>query len=231
MAEMVEFASNGNTARGYLAPAASGPAPGVVVIQEWWGLVPQIERTADRLAAAGFTALAPDLYHGEIAEHTEMDKAGHLMGSLPMDRAVRDMRGAVQFLLDHPATTGSAVGVVGFCMGGMLTLRLAAAEGQRIAAAVPFYGAPLGDDTLDWSGLTASVLGHFAERDDFFAPGPVRDLEAALRASGHDVEFRIHPNTGHGFANEENPLGNWDADATATAWDATLAFLRQHLGA
>lgn len=230
MGERIEFTSSASKAGGYLASATSGHGPGVVVVQEWWGLVPQIERVADRLAAEGFTALAPDLYHGEIAEHTEMDKAGHLMSTLPIARAVDDMQAAVAYLLAHPATTGTSVGVIGFCMGGMLALRLAAAGGASIGAAVPYYGAPLGDDSIDWSTLRAPVLGHFAERDDFFGPEPVRALEAQLRASGHEVEFRIHPGTGHGFTNEENPLGNWDPAATAVAWDATIAFLHEHLG-
>jgi carboxymethylenebutenolidase len=101
MGETVEFASNGNSASGYLAPSSSGSGPGVLVIQEWWGLVPQIKEVCDRLASEGFTALAPDLYHGDIAEHTEMDKAGQLMSSLPPDRAARDMAGAIDFLLGH----------------------------------------------------------------------------------------------------------------------------------
>ncbi len=229
MTEMVEFAVNGTTARGYLATPASGSGPGVMVIQEWWGLVPQIKGVCDRLAGEGFTALAPDLYHGEMAAHTEMDRAGELMTSLPPDRAARDMSGAIDHLLGHDATAGDSVGVVGFCMGGMLALVIAAMEGDRVGAAVPFYGAPLGDDGPDWAGLTAAVEGHFAENDDFFAPGPVAALEAALRDLGKDVTFHIYPGTGHGFTNEENPLGTYDADATELAWSRTLAHLRTHL--
>src|SRR5205823_95300 len=117
MGDMVDFTSNGDTARGYLAVPASGSGPGVIVVQEWWGLNPQMKGVADRLAGEGFVALAPDLYRGELAEHDEMDKAGHLMTTLPMDRAARDMSGAVDFLAGNSAVTGDAMGAIGFCMG------------------------------------------------------------------------------------------------------------------
>src|SRR3954447_10092290 len=106
MGETVEFRSNGDTASGSLAVPASGTGPGLLVVQEWWGLVPQIKRTADRLSQQGFVALVPDLYHGDHAEHTEMDKANALMQSLPPDRAARDMTGAIDYLLGHQAVQG-----------------------------------------------------------------------------------------------------------------------------
>ncbi len=226
---MVSFPVNGEEAQGYLATPDGGSGPGVLVIQEWWGLVPQIKGVCDRLAAEGFVALAPDLYHGEIAEHTEMDKAGELMTTLPPDRAARDMAGAITHLLGAGGATGDAVGVMGFCMGGMLTLLISALEGDRVAAAVPFYGAPLGDGEPDWSGLTAAIAGHFAENDDFFPPAAVKDLEARLRDQGKDVTFTVHPGTGHAFANEENALGTHDEEVTAETWAEAVAFLRAHL--
>jgi carboxymethylenebutenolidase len=230
MGEMVEFPSNGNRAGGYLALPSSAPAPGILVLQEWWGLNPQIKGVADRLAAEGFVALAPDLYHGELAGHDEMDKAGHLMSSLDQARAARDMGGAVDHLLAHDAVSGDAVGAIGFCMGGMMTLLVAAQQGSKIAAAAPFYGAPLGDGGPDWSNLTAVVRGHFAENDDFFGPEPVKALEAMLQSMGKDVAFEIHPGTGHAFANEENALGTYDAEAAKKAWDASVSFFRSQLG-
>lgn len=229
MGERVSFPSNGAQADGYLARPPSGSGPGVMVIQEWWGLVPQIERVCDRLADAGFVALAPDLYHGEIAQHTEMDRAGQLMSSLPMDRAARDLAGAVDYLLGLDAVRGERVGVVGFCMGGMLTLVVAARLGDRIGAAVPYYGYPSGDDAPDWSNLSAAVLGHMAENDSFFGPDGARALEARLRGMGKDVTFVIHPGTGHAFANEDDPLGTHDPEAARRAWDQTVEFLRSHL--
>jgi len=222
MAEMIEFPVNGTSAGGYLATPAGGSGPGVIVLQEWWGLVPQIKAVCDRLAEQGFTALAPDLYHGEMAEHDEMDKAGHLMTSLPIERAAKDMLGAIDALLAHDACSSSSVGVTGFCMGGMLTLRLCAIGGDRISVAAPFYGAPLGDDSIDWSGVSAKIEGHFAENDDFFPPEACEALAQQLRDAGKDAVFHVYPGTGHGFTNEENPMGAWDEAATATAWGRTL---------
>lgn len=226
----MEFASNGTTAAGYLATPAGGRGPGVVVVQEWWGLDPGIKKMADRLADAGFVALAPDLYHGELAGHDEMDKAAHLMQTLPSDRAARDMSGAVDLLAGHETVTGEALGVVGFCMGGMLSLILAARRGDRIKAAVPFYGFPHGDDQPDWSGLTAAVQGHMAENDDFFPPDAARALEERLRGMGKDVTLTVHPGTGHAFMGPHNALGTLDQELADRIWPEVVAFLHQHLG-
>lgn len=233
MAQDVEFGCpGGGTAGGYLATATSGSGPGVLVIQEWWGLVPQIKAVCDRLAGEGFTALAPDLYHGDVAEHTEMDKAGELMTKLPMDRAANDMTGAIDFLREHQAVAGDKVGVVGFCMGGMLTFVIAAIQGDKIGAAVAFYGAPLDPSSApDWSGLSAPVLAHAAEKDSFFPPQAIEDLAATLRDMGKDVTVEVYPGTGHAFANEHDPLKTYDAEAADLAWSRTLAFLRSNLGA
>lgn len=222
MGQMVEFASNGDTAGGYLAIPDSGNGAGVMVIQEWWGLVPQIKAVCDRLAEAGYVALAPDLYHGALAEHDEMDKAGHLMTTLDIERAVVDMGGAITHLLSLDVVDSDAIGVAGYCMGGMLSLLIAAREGDRVGAVAPFYGAPLGDGAPDWSGLTATVDGHFAETDDFFPPDAVTALGNELRAMGKDVTFTVHEGTGHGFTNEENPLGTYDAERDAQTWRSML---------
>lgn len=229
--QTVEFPSNGDTASGYLAtPASDGAGPGVIVVQEWWGLNPQIRGVCDRLAAEGFSALAPDLYRGELAEHDEMDKAGHLMSTLPMDRAARDMSGAIDFLLGHESVRGHAVGVVGYCMGGMLAFVLAAQAGDRIGAAVPHYGAPLGENEPDWSGLTAPVLVHAADNDDFFPPDAVQALADKLNDAGKDVTVHVYPGTGHAFCNETNAIGTYDEEAARQAWVRTLEFLRAKLG-
>ncbi|HEY5172923.1 MAG TPA: dienelactone hydrolase family protein [Acidimicrobiia bacterium] len=229
MGEMVNFASNGDTAQGYLALPASGVGPGVMVVQEWWGLVPQIKTTCDRFAGDGFVALAPDLYRGDIADHTEMDRAGHLMSTLPMDRAARDMGGAVDFLLGHAAVQGDKIGVVGYCMGGMLTLVVAAQQGDKIGAAAPYYGAPLGDSAPDWSGLTATVRGHYAGDDDFFPADAIKALEAQLQGMGKDVELEVHSGSGHAFMNDADVFGTYDAGLAATCWSATADFLRRQL--
>ena len=229
MGEMIEFASNGIDARGYLAVPEGGSGPGVIVIQEWWGLDDGIKGMADRLAQNGFVALAPDLYHGELAEHTEMDKAGELMSSMPPERAARDMSGAVDHLADHAATTGDGIGVVGFCMGGMLTFVLAAARPDRIKAAVPFYGYPSGDDAPDFSEIEAAIQGHFAETDGFFGPDGVRELEADLQSLGKRVSLTVHPGTGHSFMSPHDALDTYDEALAETLWPKFTAFLHEHL--
>jgi carboxymethylenebutenolidase len=232
MAETVEFASNGTTASGYLALPEGGTGPGLLVIQEWWGLSQSLKDVCDRLAAAGFVALAPDLYHGELAdpEHQEMDKAAELMTALPPDRAGRDMSGAVDFLLGHDAVTGDGVGVVGFCMGGMLSFLIAANRGDAVKAVVPFYGFPSGDGEPDWSGLTAVVRGHMAENDDFFGPDAARALEAKLQGLGKDVTLTVHAGTGHAFMGPHNALGTRDEALAEQLWPEVTAFLHEQLG-
>ncbi len=225
--QMVNFPVNGMQAAGYIAEAKSGKGTGVLVLQEWWGLVPQIKGVCDQLADAGFTALAPDLYHGDFAQHTEMDKAGELMTTLPPDRAAQDMSAAIDYLLAHDACSSEQVGVVGFCMGGMLSLLISAQEGERVGVAAPYYGAPLGDSSVDWDGLTAKVEGHFAAHDDFFPPEAIQLLEKQLKENGNDVTFHIYDGTGHAFANEENALGTFDSSAAEIAWKRTLSLLSQ----
>jgi carboxymethylenebutenolidase len=216
----VTFPSNGGTAHGYLAVPASGSGPGVVVIQEWWGLTNHIADVTNRLAAEGFVALAPDLYGGSTTHDSE--EAGRLMQELPVDRAARDLGGAVDYLLGHEAVTSQKVGAVGFCMGGGFVLVLAAQQGDKIGAAVPFYGL-LKEDYPSFAGLTAPLLGHFAPTD------AVRELASRIEAeSGVKPEFHLYP-AGHAFFNDENHLGTYDAEQAQTAWNRTLEFLRAHL--
>jgi carboxymethylenebutenolidase len=229
MTETVEFSSNGSTAAGYLVTPESGSGPGVLVIQEWWGLDSGIKQMADRLGGDGFVALVPDLYHGELAQHDEIDKASHLMQSLPPDRAGRDMSGAVDYLAGHPAVTSGGIGVVGFCMGGMLSFLIAANRPDKVKAVVPFYGFPQGPAEPDWSALAAPVSGHMAEHDDFFPPAAARALEAKLRAMGKDVTLTVHPGTGHAFMGPHNALGTHDAALAETIWPQAVSFLRRHL--
>jgi carboxymethylenebutenolidase len=229
MAETVEFRSNGNMASGYLVTPQSGKGPGVLVIQEWWGLDSGIKANADRLAAAGFVALAPDLYHGELAAHDEMDKAAHLMQSLPAERAAKDMSGAVDFLASHSAVTGSGVGVVGFCMGGMLSFLIAAGRPDKVKATVPFYGFPQGTMEPDWSRLNARIQGHMAEHDDYFPPAAAHALEDKLRAMGKDVTLTVHPGTGHAFMGPHNALGTLNAALSEKIWPQVTTFLKDAL--
>ena len=133
-----------------------------------------------------------------------MDKAGELMTTLPPERAARDMSGAIDYLLSHDACSSEQVGVIGFCMGGMLTLLITAQEGNRVGVAAPYYGAPLGDPSVNWDSLSAKVEGHFAAHDDFFLPKQSKILAAAA-GQGKDVTFHVE-GTGHAFANEEDVL-------------------------
>ena len=229
MAETVSFKSNGSTASGYLVKPASGSGPGLLVIQEWWGLDSGIKEMAERLGKAGFVALAPDLYHGQLAGHDEMDKAGHLMQSLPPDRAARDMSGAIDFLASHPSVTSKSIGVVGFCMGGLLSFIIAAHRPDRVSAVVPFYGFPQGPSEPDWSKLSATISGHMAEKDNHFAPEAARALEAKLRGMGKNVTLKVHPGTGHAFMGPHNALGTLDEKLAAQIWPDVVSFLKDNV--
>lgn len=222
--QTVEFSSNGGAASGYLAIPASGKGPGVIVIQEWWGLVPHIKDVCDRFAAEGMVALAPDLYHGKST--TSPDEAGKLMMALRIDEAEKDLRGAAQFLLNHDATTGDKVGTVGFCMGGALSL-YAATKNSHVGACVIFYG---GHPNVkpDLANLQAPVLGLYAERDGFVTPDSVRALERQLKELGKSAEMHIYPDADHGFFNDQRP-GVYDEAAAKDAWQRVLKFFSAHL--
>jgi carboxymethylenebutenolidase len=209
----------------YVATPANGQGPGLVVLQEWWGLVPQIRDVCDRLARSGFVALAPDLYRGETTQ--DPDAAGRLMMGLEIPRAAQDLEAAATCLLNHTAVNGAKVGAIGFCMGGQLAL-YAATRDPRIGAVVDFYGVHP-DVTLDLSGLEAAVLGIFAENDTFVPPAAVRKLEAELKGAGKRADFTIHDGVDHAFMNDTRPDVH-DAVAAERAWGAMLAFLRAELG-
>jgi carboxymethylenebutenolidase len=227
MGQMVEFASNGTTGSGYFAPATSGSGPGVIVIQEWWGLVDHIKDVVDRFAAEGFSALAPDLYRG--ATTTEPDEAGKLMMALNLEQAAKDLRGAIQFLKGHEAVSSAGVGVVGFCMGGGLALTVACNEPDDVVACVPFYGLiPWEHAAPDYDRLRARVRGHYAENDGFFAPAMARALEEELRSRGKDATFVIHPGVDHAFFNDTRPEV-YNATEAEAAWADTVAFLRESI--
>jgi carboxymethylenebutenolidase len=222
----VQFPSNGGHAHGYLALPPSGSGPGVVVVQEWWGLTDHIAEITDRLAAAGFVALAPDLFGGKVAH--DADEAGAMMMSLPVDQAARDLGGAVDFLLDHNAVTSSRIGAIGFCMGGGFVLLLAAQQGDKVGAAVPFYG--VGPAVPDqFAGITASVQGHYGEQDEFYPADDARaQAEQIRQESGAEVEFFFYP-AGHAFHNDKDLLGTYDETQAAVAWERAVIFLKSHL--
>ena len=227
MGEIIEFPSNGTSGQGYLAQPEDGTGPAVVVIQEWWGLVDHIKDLCDRFAAEGFVALAPDLYRGATTE--EPDEAGKLMMTMNIEQAAKDMSGAVDEVARRSGGA-TAVGVIGFCMGGGLALMIAANRGDLVKAVAPFYGLiPWEGAQPDYTKMTAAVQGHYAEKDDYFNPEAVAGLEKQLDAAGVEHELFIYPGADHAFFNDTRPEVH-DADAAAKAWSRTLDFFRARLG-
>jgi carboxymethylenebutenolidase len=223
--EMVEFASNGKTSRGYLAtPEGGAKGPGVVVIQEWWGLTDHIKRVADRFANEGFVALAPDLYDGRVVD--EPDEAGKAMMELDMERAGKDMAGAVDYLVEHPRVEPRKVGTVGFCMGGTLAMMLATL--RPVDAVVDYYGGPL-KGQLEVQKIKGAVLGHFAGKDDWASPVRARELLDRLHRLGIQADFYTYPQSEHAFFNDDRPEVH-DPRASALSWERTIDFLRNRLG-
>jgi carboxymethylenebutenolidase len=220
----VEFEANGGKASGYLAEP-DGEGPGVVVLQEWWGLDDSVRGMVDRFAEEGFVALAPDLYHGETTE--EPDEAEKKLMALNMDEAEKEMRGAVKHLLDHPKCNGQ-VGSVGFCMGGGLSVWAAATNPQIDAAVTYYYVMPHGKP--EFSKIEAPVLGHFGTEDEFVSVEDAKALESELQEAGVEAAFEYYEGGGHAFANDHNRLGTYDEGHTKKAWDKTVSFLKEKLG-
>ncbi len=219
---------DGQGVNGYLAePAQATGAPAVVVIQEWWGLNDQIRGVADRLAAAGYTALVPDLYRGKSTAAAE--EANHLMSNLNFaDAASQDVRGAVQFLKGR----GAKVGVTGFCMGGALTV-LSLTMVPEVSAGVVWYGLPP-LEFVDASKIKAPLLAHWATQDGAFPIAGVDALEEKLRGAGVTYEGQRYL-AQHAFANETAvgphrlPITQYDAAWAQIAWDRTFRFFGRHL--
>lgn len=223
MGERVEFASNGHTCRGYLAASAPNKSPAVVVIQEWWGLVPHIESVVDRFANEGFLSIAPDLYHGSTAESP--DEARRMKMELDSERAGRDIAGAGEYLLKRPECSSKKYGVVGFCMGGGLA-QYAGSREKNVAATVSFYGGSKRMN-IDWTNLSGPVLLIYGENDEGVPPEQGRELEKQLRQLGKNVELKIYPGADHAFFNDTGR--NFKPDAAADAWQRTVDFFRHNI--
>ena len=222
----VTFASNGGHAHGYLKKPDSGSGPGVILIQEWWGLDDHMVEVADKLAVEGFVTLAPDLYGGRVVH--DADTAGQLLADLPVDEAAKELSGAVDYLLADPSVTSATLGTVGFCMGGGFVLQLAAQQGDKIGAAVPFYG--VGPAVPhQYQTVTAPIQGHYGEQDAFYPVDQARAQEQQIRAeSSGSVEFFYYP-AGHAFHNDKNLLGTYNEQYAKLAWDRAVAFLRANV--
>jgi len=233
MGEMVTFASNGSTAEGYLAlppggDGSPGSGPGIILIQEWWGLVGHITHVADRFAHAGFVTLAPDLYHG--VRTSEPDDAGRLLMGLAMDTAAKDIDGAAAYLSGHEAVSGVPIGAVGFCMGGSLAL-WSATVAENVQAAVGFYpGLPWERMSPDWPSYDGKwAMIHCSEQDGTSAAPGIRAAVAAITGAGGSAETFDYPGTKHAFFNDDRPEV-YDAAAAALAFDRTVEFLHSRLG-
>ena len=226
---MIEFKRpDGQSVKGYLAePADKSNAPGVVVIQEWWGLDDEVKAVADRLASAGYRALVPDLYRGKLA--IEANEAEHLMGDLNFgDAAGQDIRGAVQYL---KATGSAKVAVTGFCMGGALTI-LAACNVPELDGSIVWYGNPP-LEYVDANAITKPMLAHWALHDEFFPISGVDLLEEKLKQAGVHYDFHRY-DTKHAFANPKSdarglPPLKYNAEAAQLAWERTLIFLNKYI--
>lgn len=224
MGSMVSYPANGHTTSGYLAVPPAGRGPAVLVIQEWWGLVDHIKSVADRLAGAGFVALAPDFYHGETTKSP--DVAAKLFMAVNIDRAGADLRGSADYLKGRPEVTSTRVGAIGFCMGGQLALYAGMAYPDRLGAVVDFYGIHP-NVKIDPVRLAVPVQGHFGRRDGSIPVESVTALAAAVERAGGSFEAHFY-DADHAFFNDTRPQVH-DPAAAAVAWDRSIAFLRKHL--
>ncbi len=220
---MVEFTANGRTATGYLSQPDK-PGPGLLVIQEWWGLVDHIKDLADRFAAEGFVALAPDLYHGDMTKSP--DKAGKMLMALNIGEAAKDMRGAANYLLGLDEVQPRKVGAMGFCMGGQLALYAATEFPEQISAGVDFYGIHP-NAQIDPAKVRVPILAHFAKRDDSVPEEQARELVRSIESAGGSIDAYFY-DADHAFFNDTRPEV-YNPEAASVAWTRTLEFLRRNL--
>lgn len=225
MGKMVSYPANGHSTSGYLATPASGTGPGLLVIQEWWGLVDHVKVVADRFAAAGFVVLAPDFYAGQTT--ASPDVAAKLFMALNIDRAGADLRGSAHYLLARPEVSSKKVGALGFCMGGQLALYAGMTDPDQVGCAVDFYGIHP-NVPIDPARVKVPILGHFGTRDGSIPTGSVAKLAAAVNQAGGRFEPHYYE-ADHAFFNDTRPQA-YHPEAARLAWERTLTFLRLHLG-
>ena len=219
----LEYATEKGPMRAYLAQPENG-GPGVLVLHAWWGLNPFFERLCDRLAEQGFTAFAPDLNAGEVAQ--TVDEAKALMEKRDWAWTEGAAFGAADHLRSLPGVQPGPLGVIGFSMGAAWALELSVKRPQDFGAAVLFYGS----NSADFSQSRAAYLGHFAEVDEWEPLDGIRQMESDLRAAGREVTFHLYPGTGHWFFEDDRPA-DYNAEAAALAWERTLEFLKEKLAA
>jgi carboxymethylenebutenolidase len=225
---MREIQVDGRTISAYLAVPEGGSGPGVLVLHAWWGLTDVFKRVCDRLAEAGFVALAPDLYHGKTTASVEEAQALGAALDQDVERWRGDIAGAMQFLRQHEATHLAGgrgkLAFVGFSLGDAYALDMSVTLADQIAAVVVFYGSYLG---LDYRRASASYLFHFAEDDPFEPAESVAQMEQELQAAGRPVTVYTYPGTKHWFFEDNRP--EYDAEAARLAWERTIAFLHERL--
>lgn len=227
MGEMVSYASNGDSCEGYLAIPESGSGPGVIVVQEWWGLVDHIKDVADRFATEGFVVLAPDFFHG--ATTGEPDEAQSLLMGLAMDRAAKDIQGSARYLAGRDDVTGNGVGTVGFCMGGSLAL-WSGALADEVKVAIGFYPAvPWEKMSPTWGNYAnKTAMIHASEEDGTSKADGVQTAIKGIEDAGGTVEVHDYPGSKHAFFNDQRPEVH-DQKHSATAWRRTLDLLKSRL--
>jgi carboxymethylenebutenolidase len=223
--ESVEFPTNGETGQGFLAtPEGAGPFPGVIVVQEWWGLDDHIKDVTQRLAKEGFVALAPDLFHGKVTK--EPSEAQRLMMSLNMGQATNELVKAADYLASRSEVAGRGIGAIGFCMGGGLALNLAC-ESPHIRAAAPFYGGnPTPIDKVQ--NLHGPLFAVYAANDNFAGESVRRQLDEALKQHGIAHEIEVYPDTDHAFFNDTR-AEVYNREAAEDAWKRALTLFRENL--
>lgn len=221
---MIEFPTGETTGSGYLALPASGSGQSVLVLHAWWGLNDFFRRLCDRLAAAGFVALAPDAYGGQVA--ATISEAERLVKALTDAEYRAVVGGGIAALRAHPAVRGERIALLGCSLGAAGALDWSVRLPEAVAAVVTFYGSR---SDLDFTGARAAYLGHFAEHDEWEPEEEVRATEEHLTAAGRPVAFHRYPGTGHWFFEDDRPDA-YDPAAAALAWERTLAFLRERVG-
>lgn len=225
MGTMVEFKANGRNGMGYLATPPGGRGKGLIVVQEYWGLVDHIKDLAERFAKAGYVALSPDLYHGKTTQSP--DEAGKMLMALDIAEAGKDMKGSAAFLLSNPSVTSKRVGIVGFCMGGQLALYAGMEYPDLIAAVVDFYGIHPAVK-IDAKRFRVPALGHFGEKDKSVSAQSVQTLATSINTAGAGGSFEYHYyDAGHAFFNDTRPV--YSARDAKVAWQRTLDFLGAHV--
>lgn len=221
--KLIEIKGSTDVYQGYFC-VSENAAPGIVLLQEWWGLNDHIKDVADRLCAEGFTVLAPDFYNGKVA--AEPDEAGSLMMALNIDEAARILIASVETLLAREECRSEKVGVVGFCMGGQLSL-FAACLDARIGACADFYGIHP-NVKPELASLHAPLLGIFAEHDAYASPEAVAQLSQELTNLGKVHEFHTYPGTHHAFFNDSRP-SVYNSEAAQDAWSKLVSFFKRSL--